>query len=121
MVSFHAYRVVLDQVRAIVPHGVIITLLADRGFLHAQLIDYTRQHHWHYRLRMTSDTLVQRAGQATKAVSQLRPPLGHAHFYHHVALFGTAIGPVHLALASPSDQPTDPWYIVSDEVTDLHT
>jgi len=121
MVSFDAYRPVLDQVRAIVPSGVIITVLADRGFLHEQLITYTRQHGWHFRLRMTSDTLVQCAHQATKAVSQLRPPLGHAHFYHQVALFGTAIGPVHLALASPPDQPTDPWYIVSDETTDLHT
>jgi hypothetical protein len=121
MVSFDAYRPVLDQVRAIVPTGVIITLLADRGFLHEQLIAYTRQHGWHFRLRMTSDTLVQRPHQPTKAVAQLRPPLGHAHFYHHVALFGTAIGPVHLALASPPDQPTDPWCIVSDEPTDLHT
>src|SRR6266542_4508323 len=34
MVSFDAYRPVLDQVRAIVPSGVLITLLADRGFLH---------------------------------------------------------------------------------------
>jgi DDE family transposase len=121
MVSFDAYQPVLEQVRAIVPRGVSITLLADRGFLHEQLITYTRQHGWHFRLRMTSDTLVQRAHQPTQAVSQLRPPLGHAHFYHQVALFGSAIGPVHLALASPPDQPTDPWYIVSDEATDLHT
>jgi hypothetical protein len=121
MVSFAAYRPVLDQVRALVPNGVIVTLLADRGFLHEQLIDYAGQHGWHYRLRMTCDTLVHRPGQATKAVDQLRPPLGHAHFYHHVALFGTAIGPVHLALACPPDQPNDPWYIASDEPTDLPT
>jgi hypothetical protein len=121
MVSFEAYRPVLDQVAALVPGGVIITLLADRGFLHEQLITYARQHHWHYRLRMTSDTLVHCRGQATKAVDQLRAPLGHAHFYQHIRLFGTAVGPLHLALASPPDQPTDPWYIVSDETTDLHT
>jgi DDE family transposase len=121
MVSFEAYQPVLDQVRAIVPRDVIITLLADRGFLHEQLITYTRHYGWHFRLRMTSDTLVQRAHQPTQAVSQLRPPHRHAHFYHQIALFGTAIGPLHLALASPPDQPTDPWYIVSDEATDLHT
>jgi len=121
MVSFEAYRPVLDQVVALVPPGLIVTLLADRGFLHEQLITYTHQHHWHYRLRMTSDTLVHCRGLASKAVEQLRPPLGQAHFYQHSRLFGTAIGPVHLALASPPDQPTDPWYIVSDEPTDLHT
>lgn len=121
MVSFDAYRPVLDQVRTLVPNGVIITLLADRGFLHEQLITYTRQQGWHVRLRMTSDTLVQRPGQPTKAVAQLCPPPGHAHFYHQVALFGAAVGPLHLALACPIDQPTDPWYVVSDEPTDLHT
>jgi hypothetical protein len=121
MVSFEAYQSVLDQVRAVLPAGVIITLLADRGFLHQRLILYTRQHNWHYRLRMTSDTLVQRHGQATKAVEQLRPPIGQAHFYSDVRLFGSGIGPVYLALATPTDQPNDPWYIVSDEPTDLQT
>ena len=121
MVSFEAYQSVLDQVRAVLPAGVIITLLADRGFLHQRLILYTRQHNWHYRLRMTSDTLIQRHGQATKAVEQLRPPIGQAHFYSDVRLFGSGIGPVYLALATPTDQPNDPWYIVSDEPTDLQT
>lgn len=121
MVSFEDYRPVLAQVVTLVPPGVKVTLLADRGFLHEQLITYARQQHWHFRLRLTSDTLVHCQGLATKAVAQLRPPLGHAHFYHHIRLFGTAIGPLHLALASPPDQPTDPWYIVSDEPTDLHT
>ena len=48
MVSFVAYRPVLDQVRAIVPSGVIITVLADRGFLHEQLIVYTRHYGWRW-------------------------------------------------------------------------
>ena len=121
MVSFEAYHPVLDQVGAILPAGVIITLLGDRGFLHERLIQYTRQHHWHYRLRMTGDTLVQRQRQATKAVDQLRPLLGQAHFYADVRLFGSGIGPVHLALATPIDQPNDPWYIVSDEPSDVQT
>jgi hypothetical protein len=121
MVSFEAYQPVLDQVRAVIPPGISVSLLADRGFLHERLIQYARQHHWQYRLRMTGDTLVQRQGQATKAVDQLRPPIGQAHFYQHVRLFGSGIGPVHLALATPSDQPSDPWYIVSDEPTDLRT
>ncbi len=43
------------------------------------------------------------------------------HFFHHVALLGTAVGPAHVALACPEDQPDDPWYIASDEPTDLKT
>ena len=45
----------------------------------------------------------------------------HAHFFHHVALLGTAVGPAHVALACPEDQPDDPWYIASDEPADLKT
>lgn len=121
MVSFDAYQIVLDQVWAIIPAGVIVTLLGDRGFLHERLIHYAEKHQWHYRLRMTRDTLIQRPGQMTKAVDQLRPPIGQAHFYQDVRLFGTGIGPVQLALATPTDQPTDPWYIVSDEPTNVQT
>lgn len=121
MVSCEAYQPVLDQVRAVMPPGSSRTLLADRGFLHERLIQDARQHHWQYRRRMTGDTLVQRQGQAPKAVDQLRPPLGQAHCYQHVRLCGSGIGPVHLALATPSDQPSDPWYIVSDEPPDLRT
>jgi hypothetical protein len=38
-----------------------------------------------------------------------------------VRLFGSAISPVHLALATPTDQPNHPWYIASDERTDVQT
>lgn len=121
MVSFEDYQSVLDQVRLVVPAGVILTLLADRGFLHERLLSYTQSHHWHYRVRMRGDTLVHQPRHAPRAVDQLRPPVGHAHFYHNVRIFGSAVGPLHLALARPADQPDDPWYIVSDEPTDLHT
>jgi hypothetical protein len=121
MVSFDAYQIVLSQVRAVIPTGVIVTLLADRGFLHERLIQYAAQQHWQYRLRMTADTLIQRPQLPTKAVDQLRPPIGQAHFYQDVRLFGTAIGPVSLALATPTDQPNDPWYLVSDEPTNVQT
>ncbi len=103
LVSFEAYQPVLDQVGAILPAGVSITLLGDRGCWHERLIQYAGQHHWHYRLRMTGDTLIPRQRQATKAVDQLRPPRGQAHFYPDV------------------HQPHDPWYSVSDEPTDVQT
>jgi hypothetical protein len=121
MVSFAAYQEVLERVRALLPEGSTVTLLADRGFLHEQLIRYAQQHHWHYRIRMSGSTLVQVPHHATRAVEQLRPAVGHAHFYHNVTVFGTATGPVHLAVAQPLDVPTDPWYIASDEPTSRQT
>jgi len=121
MVSFDAYRPVLEQVRALLPALSSITVLADRGFLHEQFIRYAQQHHWHYRIRMPGNTLVQRPHHAVRAVEQLRPAPGHAHFYHNVTIFGTALGPVHLVVAQPADAPDDPWYIASDELTSQQT
>jgi hypothetical protein len=121
MVSFEAYQPVLEQVRTLLPSSSQITLLADRGFLHEQLIRYTQQQHWHYRIRMLGSTLVQQPHHAVRTVEQLRPAPGQAQFYHNVALFGTAIGPVHLVVAQPADAPDDPWYIASDELTSQQT
>src|SRR5437867_4961745 len=121
MVSFEAYQAVLEQVRTVLPTQSRITLLADRGFLHEQLIRYTRQQQWHYRIRMPGSTLIQRPQHAMRAVEQLRPAPGQAHFYHNVSIFGSAIGPVHLVVAQPLDAPDDPWYIASDELTSQQT
>jgi hypothetical protein len=108
MVSFEAYQPLVAQVRTLLPAGSTSTVLADRGFLHEQLIRYTQQHHWHYRIRMLGSTLVQQPHHSVRAVEQLRPAPGHAHFYHNVTIFGTAVGPVHLVVAQPVDAPTTP-------------
>jgi hypothetical protein len=121
MVAFEVYQPILEQVRTRLPADSRITLLADRGFLHEQLIRYTQQHHWHYRIRMAGNTLVQQSQHAVRTVERLRPAAGQAHFYHNVTIFGTAIGPVHLVVAQPADAPDDPWYIASDELTSQQT
>src|SRR5438067_5592904 len=46
-VGFEAYQPILDQVHAIIPPGMVITLLADRGFVHERLLHYLKQHQWH--------------------------------------------------------------------------
>ncbi len=120
-VSFAEYQPVLDQVYALIPEGMIVTLLADRGFVQAELLRYARDHHWHIRLRLTGNTIVHLPNRPPCQVRELCPPLGHAAFFHNIALLGIALAPLHLALALPQDQPDDPWYVVSDEPTDLHT
>jgi len=121
MVSFATYQAVLNQVRQLLPAARRVTVLADRGFLHEQLIRYAQHHHWHYRIRMLGSTLVQRPNQPTRTVEQLRPAPGDAHFSHNVTSFGTALGPVHLVVAQPLDAPADPWYSASDELTRRQT
>lgn len=120
-VGYAAYQPVLDAARSILPAGLEVVLLADRGFVHHQLFCWLRRHHWHYRIRLTDDTLVHLPSHRLLPVRALLPPKGAAHFYHRVWILGHRIGPVHLALAQLDEPNQDPWYIVSDEPTDLKT
>jgi hypothetical protein len=44
-VGFEDYQPVLEQMHSLLPIGMVVILLADRGFVHAQLIQYTKQQH----------------------------------------------------------------------------
>jgi hypothetical protein len=72
-VSFEAYHPVLDQVRAIMLAGQMITLLADRGFVHERLLHYLQKLQWHFRLRLPADTLVHLGAQSVAAIRDLCP------------------------------------------------
>jgi hypothetical protein len=96
-------------------------MLADRGFVHEQLIHYLRKQQWHFRLRLPDDTLVHLEAGPASPVRDLCPPAGESRFIQQVAHLGTAVGPVHLALACLLDAPDDPWFVVSDEPTDAQT
>ncbi len=100
---------------------MVITLLADRGFVHERLLHYLKQHQWHFRLRLPADTLVHLSAQPVSAIRDLCPPAGQDRFFQEVSILGAAVGPVHLALACPLDQSDDPWFVVSDEPTDART
>lgn len=120
-VSFDEYSPVLERVRTLVPPHLGITLLADRGFVHAQLVHYTQEHHWHVRLRLVGNTLVSREGHPACQIKQLCPCLGEVRYVHHVRLLGQAVGPLHLVLARPADLPDERWFVASDELTNLST
>ncbi len=120
-VSFEAYQPVLNQVLALMPAGQVITLLADRGFVHEQLLHYLRTQQWHFRLRLPADNLVHLSTQHISAVGDLCPPAGEKRFFQKVSILGATLGPVSLALACLLEQPDDPWFVVSDEPTGAKT
>jgi hypothetical protein len=68
-----------------------------------------------------SNTLVHLPDQPVSAVRDLCSPVGDIQFFHQVALLGTAVGPVHLALAWSLDHPDDPWFVARDEPTHART
>ena len=109
-VGFEAYQPVLKQVCAIVPPGLVITLLADCGFVHEQLLHSLRKFQWHFRFRLPSDTLVHLEPSSISSVKDLCPPAGEQRFFHNVSILGAAFGPVSLALACLLEQPDDRLY-----------
>ena len=120
-VGYSDYVPALDQAWACLPPGLEVVFLADRGFVHADLFKWLGRHAWHYRIRLTGDTLIHFPDRRVVPVGQLVPPKGAAHFYHGVRLLGVALGPCHLALAQLDEPNQDPWLVVSDEYTDLQT
>lgn len=120
-VGFEDYQPVLDQVREVVPSGLIITLLADRGFVHAQLLHSLCEQRWHFRLRLMGKTLVHLEEGTVSAARDLCPPVGEKRFIQKVSMLGVAFGPVSLALTRLPDQPDNPWLVASDEPTHART
>jgi hypothetical protein len=120
-VAFADYAPVLEQALADLPSGLPIVLLADRGFVHAEWFQWLQRHQWHYRIRLTGDTLIHLPNRQVVPVGRLCPPKGTAHFYHGVGLLGVGLRPCHLALAQLDEPNQDPWYLVSDEPTALQT
>lgn len=119
-VSYQDYKILLDQALVLLPTTRAVVLLADRGFVHAKLVKFCRKNHWGYRLRAKSNTVVRLSDRTVANFGQLCPPQGHAHFYQEVHILGEKIGPVHIALANPTDG-DDPWYIISDDPTGVTT
>jgi hypothetical protein len=55
-VAFHHYRDLLRRISRLMPSGIKVVLLADRGFVDIQLMNYARrQLTWHYRIRVKSN------------------------------------------------------------------
>jgi hypothetical protein len=121
-ISYETYKPLQERVLELMPTSAMLELSADRGFFHTELIEFCRQHGWHYRLRATGDTLIRLRNRSVRNLRQLCPPRGVARFYHDVYVTGINLGPLHIALANPAHTlDEDPWYVVSDEITDLHT
>ena len=120
-VGYRDYKGLLHLALLILPPGQRVVLLADRGFVHAELVKFARAHGWGFRLRGKASTLVRLNGHQIARMAQLCPPRGHAHFYHHVSILGEPIPGVHLALANPEARDEDPWYVISSDPTDVST
>jgi Transposase DDE domain len=119
-VSHDAYEALLDTVPALLPAGVKVVFLADRGFADTALLAQLRRLGWHFRIRIKASFSVLRPGQLSCKVEDFLLAPGRALFLHNVAITAEAFGPVSLALARHTST-GEYWYIVSDEPTSVHT
>jgi len=120
-VAFADYAPVLRQAARLLPADWEVTFLADRGFCDEELFPLLKELGWHYRIRGKGSLLVYRKGKKGCQMARLCPPRGQARFFHNAYITQQRIGPVHLALAWPASGQKDPWYIISDEPTELNT
>lgn len=121
-VAYEVYERLLQQVQGVLPRSWPIELTADRGFCNRRLVLFCFRQRWHFRLRVPRDTLIEDREKRLVLLRSLRPPRGAVAFYPYVYIFGLGLGPVHLAVANPAwTEREDPWYVVSDERTDLTT
>lgn len=119
------YREVLGHVRGLLPPGVTVVLLGDRGFRTTALMRWCRSPHigWHFRLRLKANQRITWGEGQTCLLRELGLKPGQKGFLHDVSLGGRQYGPIHLAMAwsekeKSAKEKSEAWYIASDEPTE---
>lgn len=119
-VAFEVYRPLLKEAAGLMPSGVKVVLLADRGFCDTRLMAYARELGWHYRIRIKGSLLCYLSDHAKVKLSQVSLTPGEAYFWHDVTLTAKHYGPVSVALGRPHGSQLR-WLVVSDEPTSSTT
>jgi hypothetical protein len=104
-VGFEDYRPVLEQVLTLLPPQSTVTLLADRGFEHGELIRWLNRNQWSWAIRAKTDLQVTLAKGSTKSVEQLIPPSEQAYLFPNVTVLGDInchLATANLAMANGS-------------------
>ncbi len=120
-VAFEGYRDLLEKAVRLLPLGMNIVFLADRGFADTELMEYLSEVlHWHWRIRVKSSFYTYRCNQRRCKITNIKLKRGQARFWHNIYITEKKFGIVHLALAKPIGVKED-WLIVSDQPTDIST
>ena len=72
-VAFEDYQTVLEQAYTRLPTGCEVTLLADRGFDHKQLLQWLQTHQWDWMIRLKGDVALRLATGRPCPVDDLWP------------------------------------------------
>ncbi|MDQ3459672.1 MAG: transposase [Deinococcota bacterium] len=120
-VAFEVYRPLLAQASRLLPSGVKVVLLADRGFCDTKLMKYlTNELAWHYRIRIKANLRCHLGQGAKIKLARVSLAAGEARFWQGISLTAKRYGPVSLALGRPYGSVLR-WLVVSDEPTSSET
>ncbi len=100
-VALEAYQELLSASAKLLPPGVKVIFLADRGFADTKLMRFvTQELNWNYRIRLKSNAWIWRQGYGWKQLRDFHFGRGEAWLMQNVKLTKThKYGWVHLALA----------------------
>jgi len=113
-----AYDVLLDKAVKLLPMGMCVILLTDRGFTDTDLMKHAVKLGWHFRIRIKSSFLVYHQGQR-RSVEEIPLQPGDTVLLNNVYLTGQEYG-LYLALGYSTDG-KERWYVASDEPASLET
>ena len=74
LVAYSDYQEVLETAQSLLPPNCTVTLLADRGFDHGELIRWLVKQEWHWAIRAKCDLNVQRANGFRAKIGDLVAP-----------------------------------------------
>ncbi|MBE9044924.1 transposase [Pleurocapsales cyanobacterium LEGE 10410] len=119
-ISFTDYQELLGQAQTRLPKDTKVVVLADRGFVHTELMKMlTDQLRWHYRIRIKSNNWIWRGNWCQP--KNLHLNRGEAICLHNVRIHkGEFYGIVHVIIGR-NNLNGELWAIVSDEKTTLQT
>lgn len=118
MVGFQDYQPVLLAAKALLPAGCRVTLLADRGFEHGELLRWLSQVGWHWAIRVKSDLRVTLATGLTRSVEDLFPPAQQAYLFRGVTVLDNI--DCHLATAQVVEA-KESWAVLSSQPPSIQT
>ncbi|WNZ44100.1 transposase [Leptolyngbya boryana CZ1] len=117
-VAFDAYLSVLEEAFKLLPPDCQVTLLADRGFEHGELIRWCNRHAWQWSIRAKSNLAITFVSGAVQSVAQLLPPVEQAYLFPNVTILDDIS--CHLATATlPGVQ--ESWAVLSSQPPSLLT
>lgn len=121
-VRFEVYQLMLKRAARLVPAGVSVRFLADRGFADTKLMHYLREElQWHFRIRVKSSAWIYRPQRGWVQLTQYHLAAGESVLLQGITLTKTRPLPnLNIALArDPISRQL--WLVVSDEPASLQT